>query len=123
MLKITTNKINFIPNNVKGFHSNGKWLKLIKYFKDKIVANGFLFLQEIHSIVNDEIQRKDDFNSKVFYSRNKSNACGVLICLIGCKKPFIRNKLSDSDDHISILDVNIDDKNFIVTNIYNQGIF
>ena len=78
--------------------------------------------QEIHSIVNDEIQKKDDFNSKVFYSHNKSNSCGVLICLIGCKKTFIRNKLSDSDDHISILDVNIDDKNFILTNLYNQGI-
>ena len=30
--------------------------KLIKYFKDKIVSNGFLFLQETHSTVNDEIK-------------------------------------------------------------------
>ena len=42
------NKINFIFNNVKGFQFTTKRLKLIKYFKDKIVSNGFLFLQETH---------------------------------------------------------------------------
>ena len=47
------NKINFISNNVKGFQSTNKRLKLIKYFKDKIVSNGFLFVQETHSTVND----------------------------------------------------------------------
>ena len=48
-------KINFISNNVKGMQSTNKRLKLIKYFKDKIVSNGFLFLQETHSTVTDEI--------------------------------------------------------------------
>ena len=48
------NKINFISNNVKGFQSTNKRLKLIKYFKDKIVC--FLFLQETHSTVNDAIK-------------------------------------------------------------------
>ena len=47
------NKINFISNNVKGFQSTNKRLKPIKYFKDKIVSNGFLFVQETHSTVND----------------------------------------------------------------------
>ena len=51
-----TDKINFISNNVKGFQSTNKRLKLIKYFKDGIVSNGFLFLQETHSTVNDEIK-------------------------------------------------------------------
>ena len=32
-----------------------KRLKLIKYFKDKIVSTGFLFLQEMHPTLNDEI--------------------------------------------------------------------
>ena len=50
------NKINFVSNNVKGFQSTSKRLKLIKYFKDEIVSNGFLFLQETHSTIIDEIK-------------------------------------------------------------------
>ena len=87
------NKINFISNNVKSLQSTNKRLKLIKYFKDKIVSNGFLLLQETHSTVNDEIKWKDDFKGEVFYLHGKSNSCCVLICFIGSKKLFIRNKL------------------------------
>ena len=115
------NKINFISNNVKGFQSTNKRLKLIKYFKDKIVSNGFLFLQETHSTVNDEIKWKDDFKGEVFYSHGKSNSCGVLICFIGSKNLFIRNKLSDNGGRILILDVDIDDENFISVNLYNSN--
>ena len=71
------NKINFISNNVKGLQSTNKRLKLIKYFKYKIVSNGFLFLQETHSTVNDEIKCKDDFKGEVFYPHGKFNSCCV----------------------------------------------
>ena len=114
-------RINFISNNVKGLQCTNKRLKLIKYFKDKIVSNGFLFLQETHSTVNDEIKWKDDFKGEVFYSHSKSNSCGVLICFIGSKKVFIRNKLSDNDGRILILDVDIDDENVILINLYNPN--
>ena len=56
-----SNKINFISSNVKDFQSTNKRLKLIKYFKNEIVSNGFLFLQETHSTVNVEIKWKGDF--------------------------------------------------------------
>ena len=114
-------KINFISSNVKGLQSTNKRLKLIKYFKDKIVSSGFLFLQETHSTVNDEIKWKDNFKGEVFYSHGKSNSCGVLICFIGSKNFFIRNKLSDNDGRILILDVDIDDENFILINLYNPN--
>ena len=80
-----------------------------------IVSNGFLFLQEIHPTVNDYIKWKDDFKDGVFYSHDKSNSCVVLICFIHSKRRFIRNKLSGNDGHILILDVDIDDENFILT--------
>ena len=47
------------------------------------------------------------------------NLTHVLICCIGSKKFFIRNKLSDNDGRILILDVDIDDENFILINLYN----
>ena len=114
-------KINFISNNVKGLQSTNKRLKLIKYFEDQIVSNGFLFLQENHSTVNDEIKWKNDFKGEVFYLHGKSSSYGVLICFIGSKKIFIRNKLSDNDGRILILDADIDDENFILINLYNPN--
>ena len=60
------NKINFISKNVKGFQPSNKRLKLIKYFKDKIVSNGFLSLQKTISTVNDAIKWKYDFKGEVF---------------------------------------------------------
>ena len=60
------NKINSISNNVKGLQSTNKRLKLIKHFKDKIVSNGFLFLKETHSTVNDELSGKMVLKVKSF---------------------------------------------------------
>ena len=60
------NKINFISNNVKGLQSTNKKLELIKYFKYKIVTNGFLFPQETHSTANDKLKWKDNFKGKSF---------------------------------------------------------
>ena len=78
-----------------------------------------MFLQEIYLTVNDEIKWKDDFKGEVFYSRGKSNSCGVLICFIDSKNFFTRNKLSGNDGRILILDVDIDDGNFSLINFYN----
>ena len=78
-----------------------------------------MFLQEIYLTVNDEIKWKDDFKGEVFYSRGKSNSCGVLICFIDSKNLFTRNKLSGNDGRILILDVDIDDGNFSLINFYN----
>ena len=116
-----TCKITFIFNNKKGFQSTNKRLKLIKYFKDKIVSNSFLFLQETHSTVNDEIKWKDEFKGEVLYSHGKSNTCGVLTSFIGSRKLFIKNKLSENDGHILIYDVDIDDENSILINLYNHN--
>ena len=80
-----------------------------------IVSNGFFFLQEIHPTVNNYIKWKDDFKDGVVYSHGKSNSCLVLICFIHSKRCFVSNKLSGNDGHILILDVNIDDENFILT--------
>ena len=80
-----------------------------------------MFLPETHSTINDEIKWKDDFKGEVFYSHGKSNSCGVLICFIGSKRLFIRNKLSDNDGRILILDVDIDDENFILINFYKPN--
>ena len=41
---------NFISNNVKGIRSSEKRLKIFEYLKNNIHYNGFVFLQETHSL-------------------------------------------------------------------------
>ena len=59
---------------------------LCEYFKNKIDKNGNLFLQETHSTTSDNVKWKDEFSGPVFYSRDSSNSCGVLITFFGKNK-------------------------------------
>ena len=54
LVKMINNYIQFISNNVKGLQSLEKRIKVFEYLKNCISNNGFLFLQETHSIVFDE---------------------------------------------------------------------
>ena len=45
-----------------------------------------------------------------------------MICFRGSENFFIRNKLSDNDWCILILDVDIDAENFVLINLYNPNI-
>ena len=59
--------LSFITNNVKGIQSSKKKLKLIKYFKEKVVPTRVLFLQEAHSSSKVEQKWKEDFKGHVFF--------------------------------------------------------
>ena len=78
-------KISFIPNNVKGVQSSVKRIKLFEDFKSYPTANWFIFLQETHSCINDEIKSRDESNGKLFFSYEKSDTCGVAIGFHGSK--------------------------------------
>ena len=73
------NKITFISNNVKGIQNSGKRIKLFEYLKSCVTVNGFIFLQETHSCINDEIKWRDEFNGELFFSHGKANSYGVVI--------------------------------------------
>ena len=74
------NKIgNFISNNVKGIRSSEKRLKIFEYLKNNIHHNGFVFLQETHSLIQDEKKWKDDFKDPLFLPHDTTNSCGVAI--------------------------------------------
>ena len=52
---ISSNNLNFLANNVKGLQSSKIRIRLIEYFKSKPNHNRFLFLQETHSTIKNEI--------------------------------------------------------------------
>ena len=64
---LPNNSVSFITNNVKGMESSKKRLKLMQYFKDKIVSSGVLFQQETHSDTKAEQKCKDHFKGPIFF--------------------------------------------------------
>ena len=69
---MANSKVCFVTNNVKGLQSSKKRLKLIEYLNKKLESNGVLFLQEAHSISNNENSWADDFKTQVFFSMVRS---------------------------------------------------
>ena len=59
MLKILSDSIHIISNNVKSIESIKKKIKFFEYLKKAIASCGFIFLQETHSTIHDEnMQRR-----------------------------------------------------------------
>ena len=90
----------------------------MQYFKDKIGSTGVLFLQETHSNSRVEQKWKEDLEGP-FFSHGKSNSCGVLIAYFGTGTFIVKKKQTDNEGRILILDVSINDSEYILINLYN----
>ena len=118
---MANSKVCFVTNNVKGLQSSKKRLKLIEYLKNKLESNGVLFLQETHSVSNDENVWADDFKGQVFFSHGTSNFRGVLIAYLGSTSFVVKNKRNVEAGLILKLHFSIDDNDHILVNIYNAN--
>ena len=76
VMSIMNGNYNFISNNVKGIKASEKRLKLFEYLKNNINDNGFIFLQETHSLSNDELKWKDEFGGPLFFHTEKAILVG-----------------------------------------------
>ena len=68
-MSIMNGDYNLISNNVKGIKESEKRQKLFEYLKNSINDNGFIFLQETHSLSNDELKWKNDIGGPLFFTR------------------------------------------------------
>ena len=98
---------NFISNNVKGIEASEKRLKLFEYLKNNINDNGIIFLQETHSLSNDELKWKDEF--------------GVAIGYCGTEDLKVVNTARDKNGRMLILDAELNGTNFLLINFYNSN--
>ena len=80
---MNSNQISTILNNVNGVQSAKKRLKKIQYFKNKLLPQGILFLQETRSTESNEASWRNKFNATLFLSHGSPNSCGVLIGFLG----------------------------------------
>ena len=114
-------EIIFISNNVKEIQNSVKRIKLFEYLKSYVTGNGFIFLEETHSCINDEIKWRDKFNGELFFSHGKTNPCGVAIIFYGSQTIEQMNKISDKSGRILLAEATIDDTVFLLINIYNTN--
>ena len=63
---MNSNQTNMISNNVNGIQSTKKRTKMIQYFKNKLLPQGILFLQETYSTESNEASWRDEFNASLF---------------------------------------------------------
>ena len=113
-------KLQFISNNVKGLQYFLKRIKIFEYLKNNLRSNGFLFSQETDSSLADEKKWVDELKGPITFSHGKTNSCGVAIGYIGNNKVNVLDKKIDKNRHM-ILDVMVDDTNFVPVNIYNPN--
>ena len=70
-MSIMSGNYNFISNNIKGIKASEKRLKLFEYLRNNVNDNGFIFLQEIHSL-----KWKDEFGGPLFFHMEKAILVG-----------------------------------------------
>ena len=113
--------LNFVCNNVKGLQGKDKRIKIFKYLKNCISSNGFVFLQETHSTLNDEKKWADDFKGRLFFSHGKTNSCGVAIGYSGNKPFSLNDEFKDNHERLLVLEVEIDSEILVLINFYNAN--
>ena len=114
-------EITFISNNVKGIQNSAKRIKLFKYLKSYVTGNGFIFVQETHSCINDEIKWRGKFNGELFFSHGKTSSCGVAIGFYGSKTIEQIKKISDKSGRTLLVEATTDYTVFVLIHIYNAN--
>ena len=64
---MNSDNLKFISNNVRGIQKSEKRIKIFEYLKNSISPHGFIFLQEIHTSVDDEKRWCDELNGNLYF--------------------------------------------------------
>ena len=118
---MSNNNLKFVTKNVKGLQSTHKRLKMFEYFRNVLSPNGIIFLQETHFSINDEENWCDEFKVELFFSHGKTNSCDVAIGYFGSQQFPIESKKTDNCGRILVLEASLEDKKYILMNIYNSN--
>ena len=78
-------------------------------------------MQETHSSVETEKLWNDEFKDQLYFSHGKTNSCGVLTEFYGNINVVLKTQLNDKSGRILILEVTIDDTEYLLINIYSAN--
>ena len=94
---------------------------MFEYFKDRIVNNGIIFLQETHSSEDTFSEWWDGFKGEVFFSHGTTSSCDGMIGYLGSKKFSVNNICKDNNGRVPIIEGEIEIGTFILLNLYNPN--
>ena len=78
-------------------------------------------MQETHSSVETEKQWNDELKGQLYFFHGKTNSCVALTGFYGNINIVIKKLLNDKNGRILILEVTIDDTEYLLINIYNAN--
>ena len=100
---------NAITFNCNGLGNKSKRQKVFIYLRDRL-KNGFVFLQETHSVQNLEKEWKSQWGGDIFFSHGKSNSTGCAIAFSKNCSVKIISQAKDENGRLLILEASIQDK-------------
>ena len=113
-----SDNLKFISNNVRGTQNSEKRIKIFEYLKNSLTPNGFIFLQETHSCVDDKKKRCDQLIGNSYFSRGKINSCSVAIGYVRSKSFALANQTADKNGRLLLIEAIVDDVKLALINIY-----
>ena len=96
-----------------------KRIKIFEYLKNSISPNGFIFLQETHSSVDDEKGWCNELNGILHFSHGKTNSGGAAIGFVVSKSFILVNQTADKNGRLLLIEAFVDDVKFVLINICN----
>ena len=102
--------------NVRGINNFHKRRAIFTWCRKR--KADVIFLQETHSKEESEKQWVNEWSGKIVYSHGSPNSCGVAVLIRNGFNCIIHNTIIDPSGLYIILKVDIEDKVYVLINIY-----
>ena len=113
---MTAEIFKLISLNVRGINNFQKRRTMFLWCRRKKAQ--IVFLQETHSKKEVETQWKNEWGGKIFFSHGSSNSAGVAILIKNGVDCTVNSVISDPSGRYLILRTEIEDKSYVLVNIY-----
>ena len=110
------NKLNMFSLNARGLGDQKKRRSLFHWLETNY--RGITLLQETHSTLLSEKNWRNDYKGEIYYSHGTCGSRGVAIIVPEALHATVNNKITDLSGRFILLDITIDEQNFILVNIY-----
>ena len=114
-------KFSCLTYNVKGLRQKVKRIKVFNYVKEKL-ENGFIFMQETHSIQNDFLSWQNEWGSQLILNHGCGNSRGTLIAFSSDFNFKLLKNISDDDGRLQLCSIEHNGNKLLLVNIYNENI-
>ena len=102
--------------NVRGINNFHKRRTIFTWSRKR--KADVIFFQETHPQKGSEIQWKNEWGAKIVYSHGSRNSCGVMVLIRNKFNCIVKKTVSDPSGRFIILKVVIEDKVYVLINIY-----